>query len=267
MSATAQQIIGTLRKVIAFTATPHSTVRNRLSFTLKLTIAPSTMVWSPFCNGGSFWESEDEKFASDLSLHTPPPRIEHITSGDVIADALKNLSLEDRERVCEDMHGVSDAINETPEFVANSLSEMQDQLLMLQKNAALLSELPCHAIQLAEQQDYNFVNDPRLRLMFLRADDFHPRRAAARMIRFFDLKLFLFGESKLCKVITLDDLDPYDIAMIKKGYLQTLPQRDRTGRRVDVYIEVNPKWKSPESLVRINMQLRGIQRSRVRLID
>jgi hypothetical protein len=145
-----------------------------VSFTFKLTTAPSTMFCSPFCNGGSFGESEEDKFASNLSLNIVPPHmLEHKTSGeDVIADALNNLSLEDRERVCEDVHGVSDAINETPEFVAKSLSEMQDQLSMLQKNAAILS-VPCEAIHLAEQKDEKFVNDPRLRLMFLRADDFH----------------------------------------------------------------------------------------------
>jgi hypothetical protein len=150
-------------------------------------------------------------------------------------------------------------INKASDFAANCLSQMQEQLIALREDTN--SQLPCQAIQLAKQQDEEFVNDPKLWVMFLRAEHFHAKRAAARMIRFFDLKLLLFGESKLCKVITLEDLDPDEIATIKKGIFQTLPQRDQVGRRVDVLFEVNHKWKSPESLVRISVQVRGVKRS------
>jgi hypothetical protein len=152
------------------------------------------MFCDSFCKGGSCWESEDDRTPLNISLNTAPGK--ERTSGDaLIADALKNLSLKDRERVYHDVHGVADAIEETSDFAANCLSQMQEQLIALREDTN--SRLPCQAIQLAEQQDEEFVNDPKLRVMFLRAEHFHAKRVAARMIRFFDLKLLLFGESKL----------------------------------------------------------------------
>jgi hypothetical protein len=108
------------------------------------------------------------------------------------------------------------------------------------------------AIHLAAQEDNGLVNDQEFRLGFLRSKMFHTKRAAARMMRFFDWKLQLFGVTKLCHDITLEDLELEDMALLRKGYFQVLPERDRAGRRVDVLLQANQKYASPESLVRIN---------------
>jgi hypothetical protein len=199
---------------------------------------------NPFCSstGGSL---EEEQSALSLPLSTA--RQEYSTSDALIADALQKLSTDDRDRIYHDIHGVADAIDENPDFVASSLAEMQEQLAAILQNTN--STLPCQAIQIAEEKDSEYVNDPTLRLAFLRADEFVASKAAARMIRFFDFKLLLFGESKLCQQITLDDLEAQDMTLFKTGYYQILPQRDRAGRRVDVHIQADQKFASPESLV------------------
>jgi hypothetical protein len=171
----------------------------------------------------------------------------------LIADALKNLALQDRERVYHEIHGVADAIDEQPEFVANCLHEMQGQLEKLKLETSSQSK----ATQPAELGEEEFVNNQEFRLGFLRSENFHAGRAAARMMRFFDWKRQLFGESKLCQEITLEDLEPEDTTLLRKGYFQVLPERDRAGRRVDVLFvqEANREYAaSPESLVRTSTQ-------------
>ena len=88
------------------------------------------------------------------------------------------------------------------------------------------------ATMLAETINPQFVNDPAFRLKFLRAERYDPKLAVARVARYFDLKLKLFGESKLCKDITYEDLDREDIEGLKQGFLQILPQRDAAGRAI-----------------------------------
>ena len=68
--------------------------------------------------------------------------------------------------------------------------------------------------------------------MFLRAENYNPYNAASRMVRFFDEKCELFGADKLTKDITLDDLDPDDIAALENGFFQLLPEKDCAGRKV-----------------------------------
>ena len=57
-------------------------------------------------------------------------------------------------------------------------------------------------------------------------------KTAERMIRFFTLKLDLWGYSKLTQDITLDDLDESDKSCLYSGYFTLLPQRDNSGRMI-----------------------------------
>ena len=50
--------------------------------------------------------------------------------------------------------------------------------------------------------------------MFLRAERFDAPKAAIRLVNHFEGKLVLFGEDKLVKRITLDDLEEEDIEEI-----------------------------------------------------
>jgi hypothetical protein len=68
------------------------------------------------------------------------------------------------------------------------------------------------------------------RLHFLRAEDYDPKSAAERMVRYFDTKCEIFGKDKLVKDIDLGDLGAEDMAALKSGFVMILDDKDRSGR-------------------------------------
>jgi hypothetical protein len=161
----------------------------------------------------------------------------------LIANALRSLSLEERDKLYNDIHGVADTIDETPELVAQSLLELQEELVELR------SHISSEAFDLAQSKDPDFVHNRQFQLRFLRADCFDSKMAAARMIQYFEVKQRLFGENKLCKEITYDDLNDDDRQALRKGYIQVLPERDRAGRAILVAFPARHVWKDPEIFV------------------
>jgi hypothetical protein len=80
------------------------------------------------------------------------------------------------------------------------------------------------------------VNNDNYRLKFLRAEQFHPQRAAERMIKNLDLLYHYVGPQALRRHINMTDLEEKSIAGMKIGSFQLLPSRDRSGRRIAVRI-------------------------------
>jgi hypothetical protein len=153
---------------------------------------------------------------------------------------LNQLSLEDRDQVTQEIHGVSDVIDETsdPNMVPNALRQLEWELM-------LLSEDDLGAYRLAHSANPSYTTDPAFRLQFLRADRFHVPTAAQRMARYFQEKLMLFGPEKVGKArITLQDLSEDDKQSLSTGSRQWLPERDRTGRAI--YLAIPPLQYSRE---------------------
>jgi hypothetical protein len=168
----------------------------------------------------------------------------------LIAQALGQLSLQEREKVFHDVHGVADEIPEELEFVARKVHETREALIKLKSSKPHNSIT--EALKLAEKLRPDYVmNNQKFVLAFLRADRFDPNKAAGRMVRYLDWKLSLFGESKLCKDITLADLREDEMTMLKKGNFQILPQRDRSGRAVWVILVKDQTSPSAEAYVSI----------------
>jgi hypothetical protein len=147
-------------------------------------------------------------------------------TGISLAEELNRLSLEEREAVLHDIHGVSEAIDEVPELVDRSLAEIDAYL------EEEHSKGDARGYNLAESISPEYLKQKKLRLMFLRADKFDARKAANKMVQFFDKKLELFGRTKLCKDIELSDMSSSDLECVENGALQLLPSRDRSGRSV-----------------------------------
>jgi hypothetical protein len=144
----------------------------------------------------------------------------------LIANAMSNLSLVERERAYEDLHGVSAEVHETPELIVNALHKMEQ---CFQK----IRHKPAYQVAMTCQEGASYVHDPTLRLAFLRADRFDEGKAAERLVGFLDWKLRLFGQEKLCQWhIGLDDLENEAQLMVKSGIDQLLPSRDTRGRAV-----------------------------------
>ena len=137
----------------------------------------------------------------------------------VLVQELNELSVQERERLQEEVHGIANPmVEESPDLIERRLLQMDDELTRIRKRSAY-----DRALFLCP----SYVKDRSFRLLFLRADDLHPRRAAQRMVDFFDFKLELFGMDLLGKRIRLEDVPSMNV-----GYSQMLPQKDRSGRAI-----------------------------------
>jgi hypothetical protein len=149
----------------------------------------------------------------------------------IVAQAMTDLSNKERDQVLHDIHGVSDETKETPEMIAQSLEQLQDEIQKIKNKGAY---------DLARSQNSNYVYNRHFRLRFLRTDLFDIRNAALRLVQHFKVKLDLFGRNKLVKDITQEDLNENDMKNLYSGYFQTLPQRDPAGRLISVWL-AHPK--------------------------
>jgi len=141
----------------------------------------------------------------------------------MLAKEMNQLSVEEREKVFEDVHGIPRVVDEPHEFIEACLALLEKELTNISSKAAY---------DLASSTSKEYTSSKKIRLMFLRAESFDPYKAASRMVRFFEEKFELFGADKLTKDITLDDLDPDDIITFENGVFQVLPEKDCAGRKV-----------------------------------
>ena len=163
-----------------------------------------------------------------LTKHFDTNRQEEVGASAKVVDSLlakefSNLSVQERSKTYEELHGVDECVEETPVFVEKALQELDEEISKIRRKSAY---------ELAEQQNKEFVTNPQFRIKFLRASSFHPGRAAARLVGYFEGILKYFGECLLTKRIEYSDLDRDDQACVRAGHLQVLPSRDQSGRVV-----------------------------------
>ena len=166
----------------------------------------------------------------------------------VLAKEFSNLSTQERTRTYEELHGVNDCVEETPVFLQNSLRQLDEALLRITVKPAY---------EIAMRQSPNFVMDAQFKLMFLRADGFHPEKAATRLVAYFEGKLQYFGESLLTKRVQFSDLDEDDQACVRSGHFQVLPSRDQSGRAIVIDMDVyrDQSYKTPTNRLRSSIFL------------
>lgn len=158
----------------------------------------------------------------------------------IIAAELNRLSLEEREKVFNDIHGLPEMREETPQFIQSCFDQFDAHLFAIKPNTAY---------ELAERLSPMYVKRDEFRLLFIRACRYDPHAAANKMIKFFQLKKDLWGVDKLCQDITLDDLDEDTLETLKGGDSQISPVRDMAGRPIVLGIVELRKTKIRESVV------------------
>lgn len=210
--------------------------------------------------------------------HQGDERGDESSSHAYIAEALQNMSLQDRDQVYHEVHGVEEVMEETPEFLKKSFDALQKELQVLvsafdenknsRHNSNQHNNINCGPLVRAQLQDYDYVHSPFFYKAFLRAERFDAKAAAIRMVRFFDMKAWCFGanhqrsddgdgddddansdQSYLCQDITQAMLTPGDLASMRRGCNQVLPRRDRSGRCLYLNSPHLTHFESPESLV------------------
>lgn len=147
----------------------------------------------------------------------------------VLARELNSLSLQERNRVFESIHGVDDVMKETPEMVEEKLAEFQHAVESLETTEASLVT----AYIQAKRDNPAYVANRAFRLMFLRAEGFDPQAAAVRMMQYLEEKLSRFGPKVLTRTLTMADLSTESRALLVDfGIHQILPARDSAGRAI-----------------------------------
>ena len=102
---------------------------------------------------------------------------------------LNALSFQQREVVYNDVHGVSELTEETPDVVQDHMTQLDKELQRLIKDATKDTS----AYEQAIQQSIDHVQEESFRIMFLRAALFDVEVAAEKIITYFRAKLELWG--------------------------------------------------------------------------
>lgn len=159
-------------------------------------------------------------------------------SDKLIAEELGKLSLEEREKVYEDVHGVSHLVEETPELIEESLELMEIEIHSIRQK---------DAYDQAKLLSNGFVTNRKFLLGFLRAESFNAKKAAARFTKYFKCKLEMFGMWNLAESITLEKIGDKSVESLGNGVLQILPNRDTQGRVVVVSMPAFFRYVEEES--------------------
>ncbi|MGK3745481.1 MAG: hypothetical protein ACI90V_012342 [Bacillariaceae sp.] len=141
----------------------------------------------------------------------------------LIASELTKMSLEDREKVLEEVHGVVSDEDEDPEEISKLLVQVKDELKRIRYK---------QAYEKAAFNSNSYVTDPEFVLMFLRADNYQPRPAAMRLVEHFKYKLELFGEDTLVRDIMYSDLTDGDKSVLHSSFVQMSQLTDQAGRPI-----------------------------------
>ncbi len=194
------------------------------------------------------WDKRKRHILDDESNTDDACKEESITLFDEIAKELNALTMQERETILHQLHGVSNdnIIEESEDVIAESLINFQ---ILLEEERIKQSN---HLLRLAEKQYPNRIKDEDFRLMFLRANNFDIKAAVDRLLAHLEMQQLLFGEEKVGKKITLNDLTAGDIQALENGHFQILPEKDRAGRLV-AFDSIQHRKEAdyePDSLVR-----------------
>ena len=194
------------------------------------------------------FDDDDEDFMASKTV--PQKMIEHAQEEieTRLASELNQLSMKERDDVFNDIHGVADIVEETPELLEKSLLCIQQELDKIISQPK--KKQVCAAYLLAKEKNPHYVLNPKFLVTFLRSESFHPPKAALRLLKFLQEKLTLFGPEKVGRDILLSDLDSRDLKSLESGFMQLLPARDRAGRAIICGIPPLRKYKVIENLVR-----------------
>jgi hypothetical protein len=160
-----------------------------------------------------------------------------------LAREMNELSVQEREKVFDDMHGVAETLEETQQLLTESLDGLDKALAKLPRTIRKAFD---RAMFLRPELE----NGSSFKLQFLRAECFNIDLASKRMANFFTQKLKYFGEDKLVKNISLEDLQEREVDILKSGSFIKLPQRDPTGRPIVIVDFTKFDLSDQDSMVR-----------------
>ena len=112
---------------------------------------------------------------------------DHADLDAILANEMTQMSIAEKSKNIEKIHGVEDREVEDPQMVQEKLKE-------LEKCVSEITDTTRDAYDRAYYISPEYVMDPKLRLVILRCEGWDPVCAARRLVNFYDLKLELFGK-------------------------------------------------------------------------
>ncbi|KAL3937636.1 MAG: hypothetical protein SGBAC_007288 [Bacillariaceae sp.] len=141
---------------------------------------------------------------------------------DYLAAELNKLTTQERGKAMDDIHCVGEELRETPEMVERLLKEFEQMVVRMQT--------PVYAMAVDQNRDY--VENSSFRLRFLRCNMHNVQESVRQMMEFLQHKAAYFGEDKVAREITLDDLTVEDTELLLSGLFHIQEETDRNGRVV-----------------------------------
>jgi len=197
-----------------------------------------------------------------------------------LSKQLLQLSYHDRNAISEEIHGVRClAAQETPHLISQALMlfERHVQALPFSKKTAYNKILYLKNLRKIEvsrgiadsfmqqqnlghahRQILSFIDHDEFRMRFLRCELFDIKKAASRFLDYLDLSHELFGDAVLHRPVCLSDFTRAELKVLRKGFFQILPYRDRAGRRVLVCMGATGDDVEPETRAKIFFYMRDI---------
>ncbi|CAJ1955763.1 unnamed protein product [Cylindrotheca closterium] len=196
------------------------------------------------CKGGHQHDDTDHntapittnrQAANHDGLHVMQPTEE------MLASELNKLSLEERAEAFDDIHCVGEELKETPGMIQKALADFEE-MVKKDRNAAY---------EIAMTQNRAYVEDPSFRLKFLRANMHDVGKSVRQMMNSLQHKAKYFGNDKVAREITLDDLNEEDKNLLLSGFYHVQEERDRTGRAILHWFGGMLGRIKPENLIRV----------------
>ena len=188
-----------------------------------------------------------ESISTPPTKHSVPSRAREVD--DLLTKELLELSFADRSAISEEIHGVRCmAPKETPDLLKRSLRELQEELDGIPYKPAYDK-----AQAFAKDPEFSqtsYVNTAEFRLKFLRCEFFDVGKAVIRLLRYLDLMVELYGLIGLKRKIMLSDFPKNELQVLRAGFFQMFPFRDRSGRRIMCIVgEMGVQY---DSLIRVS---------------
>ena len=153
-------------------------------------------------------------------------------------------SIEVRTAVEEEIHGVTcRSLEETPELIQVSQLNFQKEL---EESSSPMREIYDRIVESVAKRRLEAVGrteklhspnyateDYNTRLRFLRAELFDAKKAVERFFYYLYMVNELWGfELVSRRLVVQNDFNREELKYLKKGFVQLLPFRDRSGRRI-----------------------------------
>ena len=166
----------------------------------------------------------------NAKLPDPPPNFCVETE---LSNELLKLSFKTRLEIEYELHGVGcRAVNESPELVELVLTEFDCQVNDRKESDPSIRVLR-NVVRISPVTRSNcYVNDPNIRLRFLRCEGFIVEKAVQRFIDFLEFMTELFGDFVAERPVRISDFNQKELEALMQSRNQCLPFRDRSGRRV-----------------------------------